>query len=99
MPSILPSPNDCCEPCECEEVIVPPSGDVVGWYNADTLIEARTFPSVTTNKVLMLNGELTAGDGFGGSYYWDPALSGPENFAITIAPNDAAGLGQWHKLG
>jgi hypothetical protein len=114
MSAILPSSTLCCPTAFCDAPIVvsvpgpagptgpegpPADGNLVGWFVANTLADARLIPAAATNTFLVQLGGAVLGDGFGGQWYWDPlsnALDNATEFGgSVINPTGNFGPGRW----
>jgi hypothetical protein len=54
--------------------------------------------STATGGTAITSGALTAGDGGGGEWYWDPASTEPDNTGTVIAPAGSTGAGRWKRF-
>ena len=73
-------------------------GGVSGFFTADTLTAMRAIATSTTNKVVFLLGEVTKGDGLGGTFYWDNSGTGAHDPMLTIRPTDYTSAGVWKRF-
>jgi hypothetical protein len=73
-------------------------GDAV--MRAGTMTELRTTPPPTKDTAVVLEGSTTAGDGFGGIFYWDQFSTLTDDGGVTVVrPNSipAGQAGRWRR--
>lgn len=74
------------------------NGDQLNTFQqtCDTLAQLRAFVG-TQGMQVFVRGSAAAGDGGGGSFYWVPTATGPDDNASVIVPLGAA-IGAWALL-
>lgn len=63
----------------------------------DTIADMKALVSGSLEQVLVL-GYNTPGDGGGGAFIFDPAISIAEDFGVTFIGNDAPANGRWVRM-
>ena len=72
--------------------------NLAGFFEADTLAQLRAIASDDVNRVCILAGNVSAGDGGGGVYTWYGLANDADDPMLVIRPNDYAGAGVWKQL-
>jgi hypothetical protein len=63
----------------------------------NTVADARTV-SGSTNKGMMLLGTNSPGDGGGGTFYWNPSSTAPDDNGLTTIQPNGLTRGVWQRL-
>lgn len=97
MAGILPIVSDCCEEC-CTGASV----DCDAIASASTVVDTLAILRLTTysdHKTVWLLGQLAAGDGGGGLYYFDAASTAADAPMAVVRPTAIAvgSAGRWLK--
>lgn len=98
MASTLPSVDDCCAECGPCDVSVTLATAGCCTLVVDTLVELRALPTLSTNQSVQMNGNLAAGDGGGGFYFWVSGGTDADDGVTFIRPDDYTTGGIWRKL-
>lgn len=93
MASSLPGPVDCCTPCPGVSATITSSPVLV----VDTTIELRGVATRSAETLVAKLGDLAAGDGDGGFYFWDPTSLLADDGLDVVKPSDIDNVepGRW----
>jgi hypothetical protein len=67
-----------------------------GFFQAQTIAEMQTIDTSTVNKLVTLLGRSSAGDGGGGTFWWDSTGTDAHDGYMVVRPNDYT-LGVWRR--
>lgn len=74
---------------------VGPTTSTIGLFVVGSIAQARALPSLITNRMLAINGDMTGGDGFTHlNYTWDQGSSAANNNGSVLQSTDL-GVGRW----
>jgi hypothetical protein len=68
-----------------------------GFYRVSTLAELITIPTRAINKLCVVLGATAAGDGGGGTFWWDSTGTTADNVYVTRRPTDYSTGGVWRR--
>ena len=98
MAGVLPLVADCCDECGPCDVDVTVAETAIGIFYRDTIADLRAIATASTNLVCIVAGDITAGDGFGGMWFWVNTGTTADDGINYIRPDDYSTAGLWQKM-
>lgn len=72
--------------------------DAVRSLQLNTISELRALTSTSWSGTAYVAGYAAAGDGGGGTFYWDSASSATDDAGMVIRPNALPATGRWRRV-
>jgi hypothetical protein len=108
----IPAINDPSGPDSLETLLATPPGDTGGSgvtlvanaiqsYDVVSSVQAANAPTPVAGQTVIIctEGQVTVGDGFGGTYFWSPNSSATDDGGVTtIAPANAGATGRFLRI-
>lgn len=88
LPNILDCCDDDCDTCEAVDITGPSNQTVIDSLSVYTIADLRLVATRYDHQFIVVTGNLTAYDGDGGVYLWNPASSATDDGVSVIRPSD-----------
>jgi len=100
LPNILDCCDDDCDTCEAVDITGPSSQTVIDNLSVYTIADLRAVATRFSLQFVVVWGDLSAYDGGGGVYTWNPSSTALDDGVTVIRPSDvlAGSPGRFIKL-